>query len=114
MFSRRALKPAGGSSKAGFAAFAGGVFGLFAGSFIPVPLAGSLAGMLGGSFIFAYVVERRLLIKENKTDQPQTALSAKAADVAFGAVIGRIFMVLVKIVAALGMTISLAVIVITG
>ena len=108
------VKRRGGSSKAGFAAFAGGIAGLFAGTFIPVPLAGSLIGMLGGSFIFAYVVERKVLLKEKEIVQPVADLSNKAADVAFGAVIARIFMIFIKIAATLGMTISLAVRVLTG
>lgn len=86
----------GGSAAAGWAALAGGLIGMVAGTFIPVPVVGSLLGMCAGSFIFAFWVERRRLQHD-----------ALAAHIAWGAVWARLGVVLVKTLAALGMTAAL-------
>jgi uncharacterized protein YqgC (DUF456 family) len=83
----------GGSKTAGVAAVMGGVFGIFIGALIPIPIVGSLIGMLAGSFTLAYMVERWHMKQ-----------MGEAADIAFGAVIARVAMILVKTVVTLGMT----------
>jgi uncharacterized protein YqgC (DUF456 family) len=83
----------GGSAAAGWAALFGGLIGMVIGGFIPVPVVGSLFGMLAGSFIFAYWVEHRRLKHE-----------AKAAHIARGAVWAKLSVMFFKTVAALGMT----------
>jgi len=65
----------GGSAAAGWAALAGGIAGMFLGTFIPVPVFGTLIGMI-----------------------------EKAAHIAWGAVWARLIVMLVKTVAALCMT----------
>ena len=51
-------KKLGGSTKSGLGALAGGILGAFGGTFlIPIPLVGSVAGVLLGTFIGAAVVE---------------------------------------------------------
>ncbi len=82
----------GGSKSAGVAAVMGGVFGIFVGALIPIPPLGSLIGMLAGSFTLAYVVERWHMKK-----------MGDAANVAFGAVLARLAMILVKTLVTLGM-----------
>lgn len=85
----------GGSKLAGFAALAGGLLGMFVGSFIPVPVLGTLAGMFAGSFGLAYYVERRRLSHD------------QAAHIATGAVLARIAVLLLKVTATLGMIAAL-------
>jgi hypothetical protein len=87
----------GGSSLAGLAAFVGGLLGLMFGGALPPPLIGSLLGMLIGSFALAFAVEALRL---------RTA--GTAARVAWGAVMGRLAILLLKTLATLGMTIWLA------
>ena len=87
----------GGSRLAGFAAFADGILGLVAGSFIPVPVVGSLAGMLAGSFGLTYLVERRRM-----------ARAADTAHIARGAVVARVLVIFLKVAATLGMIAALA------
>lgn len=87
------VKRRGGSGWAGLAAFAGGLIGLFLGTAIPIPLVGSLIGMLLGSFALAYAVERYRL-----NHGPQ------AAHIARGAVLARLAMLLVKVLVTLGLT----------
>ena len=82
----------GGSKQAGFASLAGGILGLFVGTFIPVPIIGSLIGMLVGSFVLAYIVERNNMKK-----------AGDAATIAAGAVIARLMMIFVKTFVTLGM-----------
>jgi uncharacterized protein YqgC (DUF456 family) len=82
----------GGSKIAGVAAVAGGVVGMLLGTLIPIPVFGNLMGMLAGSFLLAYVVERARMKK-----------MGDAANIAFGAVIARILMILVKTFVTLGM-----------
>lgn len=86
----------GGSALAGFAALAGGIAGLFLGAAIPVPLVGSLIGMLAGSFLLAYAVEAQRLRH-----------GPGAAHIARGAVVARLLMLLLKVVVTLAMTIWL-------
>jgi len=83
----------GGSAAAGWAALAGGIAGMFLGTFIPVPVFGTLIGMMAGSFFAAFYVEKRRLNHDEK-----------AAHIAWGAVWARLIIMLVKTVAALGMT----------
>ena len=82
----------GGSKLAGLAAVAGGILGLFVGVLIPIPIVGSLIGMLAGSFALAYIVERYNMKKMED-----------AATIAAGAVIARILMIFVKTFVTLGM-----------
>lgn len=83
----------GGSAIAGVAALFGGIAGMVAGSFIPVPVLGSLFGMCAGSFFCAFWVERRRLRHD-----------AHAAHIAWGAVWARLIVMFVKTIASLGMT----------
>ena len=82
----------GGSGWAGWAAVAGGLAGLLAGALIPIPVVGSLIGMMGGSFVCAFAVERYRLQH-----------AGHAAYIARGAVLGRIVVIIIKVVATLGM-----------
>lgn len=88
------VKRRGGSYLTGVAAVAGGIAGMLLGFFIPVPLVGNLLGMLAGSFVLAFAVERYRLKKS----------SEDAADIALGAVMGRVAMILIKVSASLAMT----------
>lgn len=82
----------GGSRLAGLAAVAGGLLGLFAGAIIPVPLVGSLIGMVVCSFGLVYIVENRRLRE-----------SGEAAHIAWGAVTARVLVILIKVAVTIGM-----------
>ena len=82
----------GGSGWAGWAAVAGGLIGLVAGALIPIPVVGSLIGMMGGSFLCAFAVEKYRLQH-----------TVHAAYIARGAILGRIVVIIMKVVATLGM-----------
>ena len=82
----------GGSRWAGWAAVGGGLIGLVAGALIPIPVVGNLIGMMAGSFLCAFAVERFRL---QHIDQ--------AAYIAWGAVLGRIAAIVIKVVATLAM-----------
>jgi uncharacterized protein YqgC (DUF456 family) len=86
----------GGSKLAGLAALLGGFAGMFLGTFIPIPLVGSLIGMIAGSFGFAYLVERNRLKKHDP-----------ALHIATGAVLARIAILLLKVTATFGMILTL-------
>lgn len=86
------VKRRGGSNLAGFAALIGGLIGMVLGAFIPVPVMGSIIGMLIGSFVPAYVVEV-IRLKHR----------GKAAEIAFGAVVARILVIVLKVAVTLGM-----------
>ncbi len=88
----------GGSKLAGFMALVGGFIGMGLGSLIPIPILGSLIGMLAGSFGLAFLVEKERLKKDRK-----------AADIAWGAVTSRIAVILLKVCVTLGMILSLAI-----
>ena len=88
----------GGSGWAGAAALVGGMAGMILGTFIPVPVAGSLFGMMVGSFAAAFAVERHRL-KNN----------SRAANIAWGAVLARIGVILVKVVTTLAMIVVLVI-----
>ena len=83
----------GGSKLAGVAAAVGGIVGMVLGSMVPVPVAGTLLGMLVGSFALVFAVERHRLKK-----------SAPAAGIAWGAVTARILVLFLKVSVTLGMT----------
>jgi len=83
----------GGSVAAGFAAMVGGLIGLLVGGLIPVPIVGNILGMLAFSFGLVFLVERHRLKQ-----------SGQAANIAWGTVIGRLAMVLLKVTATLAMT----------
>lgn len=85
----------GGSKLAGFMAVLGGLLGLVLGGLMPIPIVGSLLGMLVGSFALAFVVERRRLTTD------------RAAGIAWGAVVARVAVILVKVGVTLGMAVSL-------
>jgi uncharacterized protein YqgC (DUF456 family) len=89
------VKRRGGSALAGWAALAGGLIGIVVGS--PIPIIGSLVGMLVCSFALVYAVELHRLKK-----------SDDAVNIATGAVIARIATVLLKVIVTLGMTAWLA------
>ena len=88
----------GGSGWAGVAAAGGGLAGLFLGMFIPIPVIGSLLGMMLGSFVFAFAVERNRLRQ-----------TGQAAHIAWGAVVARIAVILLKVIATLGMIVFLVI-----
>jgi uncharacterized protein YqgC (DUF456 family) len=87
----------GGSKAAGWAALGGGFLGLLLGGFIPVPILGSLIGMVAGSFGCAFLAEHA---KMKRADH--------AAHVAMGAVLARLAVIFLKIGATLAMTATLA------
>jgi uncharacterized protein YqgC (DUF456 family) len=86
------VRKRGGSKLAGVLAVVGGLIGLVLGSFIPVLILGNLIGMITVSFVLVYVVEKKRLQK-----------SGEAANVAWGTVLGRVFVLLLKVIATLGM-----------
>jgi len=86
----------GGSRLAGLAAVIGGILGLFIGGVIPIPLVGSLIGMTVCSFGLVYLVEHRRLRKSNE-----------AAGIAWGAVIARVLVIIVKVGVTIGMAVAL-------
>jgi uncharacterized protein YqgC (DUF456 family) len=87
------VRKRGGSKMAGFVAFAGGLIGLVLGTvLIPIPVIGSLLGMIIVSFVLVYLVENKRL---QKTEH--------AAHVAWGTVMGRVFVLLLKVGVTLGM-----------
>lgn len=82
----------GGSKLAGFMAVLGGLAGLLLGSLIPIPVVGSLLGMVAGSFGLVFAVETFRL----KHTQ-------KAARIAWGAVIAHVLVILLKVLMTLGL-----------
>ncbi len=83
----------GGSTLAGLAALLGGLAGLVFGSvLVPVPVLGSLVAMMLGGFVMAYVVEYMRLKK-----------ASHAAHIAWGAVLGRVVVILAKVMATVCM-----------
>ncbi len=87
------VKRRGGSKLAGVMAVVGSMLGLALGSFIPVPILGNLIGMLMGSFGLVFAVERHRLRR-----------TGEAASIAWGAVLGRVFMIALKVCVTMGMT----------
>lgn len=86
----------GGSKLAGFMALVGGLLGMIIGGLIPIiPIVSSLVGMMTGSFLLVFWVERKRLE------------DAHAAHIARGAVIARVMIVLLKVVVTFGMIIFL-------
>lgn len=88
----------GGSKTAGFAALAGGVGGMMLGTFLPVPVIGPLLGMIAGSFALAYAVEKKRLQAHDR-----------AAHIARGAVLARLFIIFLKVAATMAMILLLIV-----
>lgn len=86
----------GGSSAAGWAALGGGILGMLLGAFIPIPLIGSLIGMVAGGFAAAYAVERHRLKAHDR-----------AMHIAWGTVTARVMVLFVKVAATLGMIVAL-------
>jgi uncharacterized protein YqgC (DUF456 family) len=91
------VKRRGGSWLASLAAFAGGIIGLILGSSM-LPVVGSLLGMVLVSFALVFAVEKYRLKK-----------SSRAADIAWGTVLSRVLVMLLKVVATLGMSVYLLV-----
>lgn len=88
----------GGSGWAGAAAVVGGIIGMIAGGVLPPPVLGSLIGMMAGSFLGAFLVELRRLKH-----------TGQAAGIAWGAVVARVLVILIKVIATLAMIATLAV-----
>ena len=86
------VKKRGGSPLAGVMAIVGGLIGLTIGTFIPVPVIGSLIGMFVCSFGLVFAVERYRLKK-----------AGAAVHIALGAVIARIFVLILKVTVTHGM-----------
>jgi uncharacterized protein YqgC (DUF456 family) len=82
----------GGSKMAGFLAAVGGLVGFVVGGLIPIPLVGNLIGMLALGFVLVYAWERRRLKR-----------AGAAASIAWGSVLGRLAVMLVKVAATVGM-----------
>ena len=80
------IQKRGGSKATGWAALGGGFLGMILGSFIPIPIIGTLLGMLLGSFAAAFWVEQAKIKKANH-----------AAHIAFGAVLARLAIILLKV-----------------
>ncbi len=87
------VKRRGGSKLAGVMAVVGGMAGLVLGTAIPIPILGNLIGMLAGSFGLVFVVEHRRLKK-----------TGEAANIALGAVLGRVTIIALKLCVTMGMT----------
>ncbi len=88
----------GGSRATGWAALGGGFLGMLLGGFIPVPVIGSLIGMIAGSFGCAFLVEHAKMKK-----------ATHAAHVATGAVLARLAVIFLKVGATLAMAFILAI-----
>lgn len=89
----------GGSKAAGWAALGGGLIGMLIGTIvIPLPVIGSLTGMMAGSFGCAFLVEHA---KMKKADH--------AAHVATGAVLARLGVIFLKVGMTLLMSLILAI-----
>ncbi|MFO7871816.1 MAG: DUF456 family protein [Kiritimatiellia bacterium] len=88
------VRKRGGSAAGALAALAGAVIGLLLGTaLIPVPVLGSVAGMVICSFGLTFAVEWYRLKK-----------SRPAAGIAFGTVVARFAVALMKLVVTLAMT----------
>jgi uncharacterized protein YqgC (DUF456 family) len=88
-----------GTKATGWAAVGGGFLGMFlGGAFIPIPIIGSLVGMLAGCFGCAFLVEYSKIKKVNHATQ-----------VATGAVLARIGVLILKTGATLAMIFYLAI-----
>jgi len=85
----------GGSGWAGIAALLGGLLGTALGTAV-LPIIGSFAGLLLGSFTAAFMVERA---RQKKTEA--------AAHIAFGAVLAKLLILLLKMAVTLGMSLWL-------
>ncbi len=86
----------GGTKAAGWAALGGGFLGLIGGSFIPIPIIGSVLGMIVGSFCGAFFVEHSKMKKVHH-----------AAHVATGAVMARLAIIFLKMGVTLAMIFTL-------
>lgn len=82
----------GGSALAGVAALVGGIVGLILGAMLPLPVLGPLLGMTAGSFGLVFVVERQRLKH-----------SGQAANIAWGTVLARMLVLMLKVIVTLGM-----------
>ncbi len=80
----------GGSRAAGLAAVAGGLIGMVIGSALLVPVIGPMIGICVGSFGLAYLVERRRMRTHRE-----------AANVAYGALLARVTVIVFKVAAAI-------------
>lgn len=87
------VKWSGGSKWSGLASVGGGILGAVVGAATPVALLTVPLGMIAGSFLAAYAVERHL-----SRDQGQAVRVGK------GTAIARVAVGMLKLVATLGMT----------
>lgn len=94
MAGTRAALKYGGSTRAGWGAMFGGLVGALVG--VPVPLIGPLVGAVAGTFIGALVAEYSV-----------RGFTGGAERVAWGAMLGRIFAIAVKV--GLGFVIALVI-----
>ncbi|HSR87590.1 MAG TPA: DUF456 domain-containing protein [Pontiella sp.] len=93
------VRKRGGSRAAGWAALGGGLLGMLIGTaIIPIPVAGSLTGMVIGSFGCAFLVEHA------KMKQAE-----HAAHVATGAVLARLGVIFLKVGITVLMSLILAI-----
>lgn len=93
----------GGSRLAGVMAAIGGIAGAILGTLIPVPLLGSLIGMLALSFASVYLVEYIRLKKHDK-----------AAEIAAGTLTAKAGVILLKVLSTLGMAVFLVIKTVSG
>ena len=82
----------GGLTSAGTAALVGGIIGAGLGSLLPILFIGSLVGMFAGSFLAAYGIEYWRLKH-----------GATAGRIAVGAVMARLWILLMKVLVSFGM-----------
>lgn len=92
------VRARGGSRLAGTMAVVGGFIGLGMGAFVPVPIIAPLLGMLLGSFLGAFLLESS---RQRRHDH--------AAHVAWGTVLARVAVILVKVAVTVGMVAYLAI-----
>lgn len=86
------VKKRGGSGWAGAAALVGGLGGMVFGVGLPVPVLGPLIGMMAGGFLLTFLVEHYRLKK-----------ASHAAHIAWGSVVARVLVIVVKVVVTLAM-----------
>ena len=82
----------GGSKLSALAALIGGLAGMLLGTTIPIPILGNMFGLVIGSFALVFIVEYIRLKKANR-----------AAHIALGTIISRVFVMMLKVTVTLAM-----------